>query len=195
MDNKVRITWDNKSETQPDRYYVIAHDPSNVGWDPKYKEFDFQGYKVWKSRTGAEWDLLTQCDLANGDTFSDTTVVDSIRTKARDSGIFYSVVDDSVINGYTYYYAVSAYDHNWTTVWDSLHHPIDSVRMTPLEGGKRAVAVIPRWEPANLVASSASVVKITGDQTSPALTCSASVVVPFKVSAGDTYVLQILEPK
>jgi hypothetical protein len=194
MDNKVRITWDNAPETQPDRYYIIASDSLNVGWDPRYKQFDFQGYKVWKSRTGAEWDLLTQCDIADGDTFSDTTVVDSIRTKATDSGIFYSVIDDSVINGYTYYYAVSAYDHNWTTVFDSLHVPIDSVRMASLEGGKRSVAVTPRWEPSNLVAASASVVKVTGDQTSPALTCSAAVVVPFKVT-GDTYVLQMLEPK
>ena len=197
MDNKVRITWDNRPETQSDRYYVIAHDPdtTKVSWDPKYKEFDFQGYKVWKSRNGADWDLLTQCDIADGDTFSDTTVVDSIRIKATDSGIFYSVMDDSVINGYTYYYAVSCYDHNWTTVFDSLHRPIDSVRMAPLEGGKRSVAGTPRWEAANAVPARAFVKKLVGDTLSPAFVCSAQVVIPFQVSAHDTYVLQMLEPK
>lgn len=197
MDNKVRITWDNKSETSPDKYFVVASDSTNIGWDPAYKQYDFKGYKIWKSRNGADWKLLTQCDLANGDTFTDTLVADSIATKARNTGIFYSFLDDSVINGYTYYYTVSAYDHNWTTVWDTLtpHHPIDSVRMTPLEGGKRAVAVIPRWEAANAVPARAFVKKITGDTLSPALTCSAQVVIPFEVSAGDTYVLQLLPPQ
>jgi hypothetical protein len=195
MDNAVRIAWDNKSEITPDRYYTVAHDSTNVGWDPYYKQYSFKGYKVWKSSDGTDWKLITQCDLANGDTFTDTTEADSIATKARNKGIFYSYEDDSVINGFTMYYAVSAYNHNWTTVWDSLHHPIDSVRMTPLEGGKRAVSVIPRWEPANAVPPRAFVTKITGDTLSPALLCSAQVAIPSKVSAADTYALQFLPPQ
>jgi hypothetical protein len=193
MDNKIRITWDNHSEVTPAKYYQVASDTSSSGWDPLYKKFDFEGYKVWKSTNGADWKLLTQCDLVDGDTFVDTTAADSIRIKATDSGIFYSFTDDSVINGFSYYYAVTAYCHNYSTAaWDSTHRiPVDTNDII-LEGGKRGVSIIPRWDPVNVIPAKTSVRKVIGDTVNPAVLCSTRISVPFKVDPGDTYVLRFL---
>ncbi|MEO0107967.1 MAG: hypothetical protein ABIK62_02185, partial [candidate division WOR-3 bacterium] len=202
-DNRVRITWDNHSEVTPARYYRVASDTNSQGWDPLYREYDFQGYKVWKSSNGADWKLLTQCDLVDGDTFRDTTQAESIRTWPAETGIFYSFVDDSVTNGFTYYYAVSAYCHNktaltWTPETESLRPPHKIPKDTGdifLEGGKKGVAIVPRADPVNIDTALAVVRRVVGDTTRPALVCSTVVTVPFKVSASDTYLLHLLKPQ
>jgi hypothetical protein len=202
-DNRVHITWDNRSEVVPAKYFKVASDTTSSGWDPLYRKYDFEGYKIWKSLTGTDWKLLTQCDLIDGDTFRDTTQVDSIATYPRESGIFYNFSDDSVTNGFTYYYAVTAYNHNlstlhWTPETETLRPPHKVPKDTMqifLEGGKRAVAVVPRWDPANVKPAQAYVTKIVGDTTNPALACTARVVVPFAVNPSDTFVLRFLGPQ
>jgi hypothetical protein len=201
LDNRVRITWDNHSEVVPAKYYKVSSDTLSAGWDPLYKQYDFQGYKVWKSSNGTDWALMKQCDLIDGDTFTDTTQAESIRTRANDSlGIFYSLTDDAVINGFPAYYAVTAYCHNHSTgswVSESLPPPHRVPKETldiRLEGGRRMVSIIPRWNPANAESAQTHVEKLVGDVVNPGLTCAPRVSVPFQVDSNDKYVLQFGPP-
>ena len=71
-DKKVTITWDNYSELVPDKFYPIANTPDTLSpsYDPYYKQYDFEGYKLYRSENaGVTWKLLTQCDVVNGTQF------------------------------------------------------------------------------------------------------------------------------
>ena len=135
-DNMVILTWDDSSENTPDPYYKLASDPNATAYDPTYIEYDFQGYRVWRSMDGKEWKLLGSFDKADGIVFEDTVT----GLSARDVGLVHSFVDDdSVVNGYTYYYAVTAFDYNY-----------NQGEGFSLESGKKAVPVVPRRGPANV---------------------------------------------
>ncbi len=51
-DKKVYITWDDVAELSKDPYYGFTSDPANALYDPKYKEMDFEGYKLYRSTSG-----------------------------------------------------------------------------------------------------------------------------------------------
>jgi len=61
-DHQVTITWDNLSEFSRDEFY-----DQYMGLND-YKEYDFEGYRVYRSTTGESNDaqLLAQFDLKNG---------------------------------------------------------------------------------------------------------------------------------
>ncbi len=151
-DAQVTLIWDNLPEIEPDPYYDIVGHPGTALYDSFYRQYDFEGYGVWK-KEGNEWKLCTRCDLYNGIVFTDTTQPESIQIKATDTGIRHTYVDYDVRNGFEYYYAVTAFDYNYVkndTV-DSLGSPIQIARAVWYEGGKRPVRTSPRTEPANLV--------------------------------------------
>jgi hypothetical protein len=52
------------AETTADPFYAVASDPSGSLYDPSYRQFDFEGYRVWKSMTGRpdDWQLLADYD-------------------------------------------------------------------------------------------------------------------------------------
>jgi len=64
-DRKAYLTWDNAAETTPDAFYPITSDPASSLYDPTYKQYDFEGYRVWKSLTGRsdDWQLVAQYDI------------------------------------------------------------------------------------------------------------------------------------
>jgi hypothetical protein len=203
-DNQVRIVWDNLPEVTPDPYWQkVASDTTKIGtgWDPVYRGYDFQGYIVYKSKNGSDWGILAQCDLDDSVTFNYPPGGDSVGTpdslwiKATDAGLFYSAVDSNVTNGFTYYYCVAAYDWNFTTTeWDSTHRiPLDSAAIILRSGLVANFSTVPRWEAANYIMPTASVVTALGDTTDPGMRWKASVVVPAQVMA-DTYELRFLEP-
>jgi hypothetical protein len=201
-DNQVRIVWDNLPEVTPDPYWLkVANDTTKPGWDPLYRGYDFQGYMVYKSKNGSDWGILAQCDLVDGDTFNyppggdSTGTPDSLWIKATDKGLFYSVVDSNVTNGFNYYYCVASYDYNFqTTEWDSTHHiPLDSTVIILRSGLVANFSTMPRWEAANYVMPTTSVVTAVGDTTKPGMRWKADVVVPAQVKA-DTYELRFLGP-
>ncbi|MEO0085434.1 MAG: hypothetical protein ABIK37_02255 [candidate division WOR-3 bacterium] len=200
-DNQVRIVWDNLPERTPDRYYEkVASDPGSPGYDPKYMAYDFQGYVVYKSKNGADWQILGQCDLVDSIKFSyppggDSSVADSLWLKATDNGIYYTLVDKNVTNGFTYYYCVAAYDWNYvTTDWDSLHqNPIAWDTLILRSGIVSNNYTVPRWDAPNYVPPVAEVKTVYGAQQQNALACTASVVVPWLVSS-DTFELRFLPP-
>jgi len=200
-DNQVRIVWDNLPERSPDPYWVkVASDSTNPQtYDTLYRGYDFQGYAVYKSRNGSDWRILAQCDLADSLTFvfapgSDTlSTPESLWIRATDNGLFYSVVDTNVTNGYTYYYCVTAYDWN-------LQKPSDTTggrtrdTLTFRSGLVANYSTVPRWEAANYVMPTTKVVTAIGDTIRPGMSWKAEVVVPAQATA-DTYEVRFLGPE
>ncbi len=205
-DNKVRIVWDNLPEVTPDPYWEkVASKPwPSPGSDPKYRGYDFQGYIVYKSSNGSDWGILAQCDLADSVMFSyppsgDSTIAESLWFKATDKGIFYSVEDKNVINGFTYYYCVTAYDWNYvTTEWDTTQTPPVPVAWDTLilrSGIVANYSTVPRWDAANYEEPTTRVVTVAGnpDTLTRGLKLTSSVVVPYNVKA-DTYEVRFFGP-
>ena len=155
-DGKVTILWDEKSVSAADRTYNDF-----VVLDSTYRQYDFEGYRVWRSRTGTfsrrgdvnspdfpltpeamqenelvsgfDLDLLAQYDLADGLTTDSLGVVCSDSVVALDSSVVYTKCDTfnigtdtglqfsyvdrgtagaPLINGFRYFYSVTAYDVN-----------------------------------------------------------------------------------
>ncbi|MEO0094421.1 MAG: hypothetical protein ABIL15_00130 [candidate division WOR-3 bacterium] len=161
-DNKITLIWDNSPESAPDPYYDVVGNPSSPNYDPFYKKYDFEGYRIWKSQTGktGTWGLLASYDLTNGITFKDTTMPDSIALEAKESGIVHSFVDTDVRNGFNYYYAVTAFDYNFVKT-------IEGIDTFPkpiwFESGLTGVSASPRRDPVNLVNGSLSKNLISGN--------------------------------
>ena len=110
-DNQVILSWDTLSVNSFDRFL---------------QDFDFEGYKLYKSTNNVFTDVRTitnvdgtptfyepiaQFDLENGIT-GPRTVFDgeAIYDMGDDTGLQFFYVDNDVINGKTYYYALVAYD-------------------------------------------------------------------------------------
>ncbi len=156
-DAQITLIWDNTPEAESDGYYDIVSNPGSPLYDPFYRQYDFEGYGVWKMEAG-DWKLCARYDLYNGIVFEDTTQPDSIRIKATDTGVTHSYVDYDVRNGFEYYYAVTAFDYNYVKqdTIDSSGNPIQIPRPIWLEGGKFPVRTSPRREPANFVSGMCS---------------------------------------
>ena len=115
-DKKVTLYWDSRAE---------------LSWDPFLQEYDFEGYKIYKSTdpsfleafviTDAHGNKLfkkpiAQFDLVNG--IKGYHPIDIYGLKyylGDDSGLRHSFVDYDVQNGQTYYYAVVSYDRGYVT--------------------------------------------------------------------------------
>jgi hypothetical protein len=115
LDNRVTIEWDNLPELGADFY------PENARLTiPGYERYDFAGYKLYKSTDeGITWKVLAQFDKRDGITvIPETTwfIQDSLIKTLRqvpigdDGGLQYSYIDEDVIVGKEYRYAVTAYD-------------------------------------------------------------------------------------
>jgi len=115
-DGEVIILWDDKAET---------------AIDPVTKEQDFEGYRLYKSRTGigplgnwnppdptTEWQLIAQWDIEdgilNGAPINPDDAYDEYHPDDKylgdDSGLVHMFRDADVINGVEYHYAITAYD-------------------------------------------------------------------------------------
>lgn len=130
-DGVVVLYWDNLAE---------------MSYDPFLQEFDFEGYKLYKSTEPffIENQVITngygekmfkkpifQCDLDNE--YSGFHPVATLGTQyylGSNSGLSHFYVDRDVINGVKYYYALVAYDHgkvgrnpDSTIVFDEQGHP------------------------------------------------------------------------
>ncbi len=110
-----------------DEQVILSWDTLSVGsFDRFLQEFDFEGYKVYKSTNNVFTDSrsitdvngtptfnkpIAQYDLVNG-IQGNTTVFDgdAVYDLGSDSGLKFFYVDNDVTNGKTYYYSVVAYD-------------------------------------------------------------------------------------
>jgi hypothetical protein len=110
-DGEVTLTWDSRAERS---------------FDPFLREFDFEGYMLYRSTepnfrerlliTDAYGNPvyqrpLVQYDLVNGLRGLHAVPVNGVQFNlGNDTGLRHSFVDRDVVNGQTYYYALVAYD-------------------------------------------------------------------------------------
>ncbi|HMA40981.1 MAG TPA: hypothetical protein VKP10_12965, partial [Gemmatimonadales bacterium] len=76
-DNQVTIAWQ-KSQTETvkagggDPYFVIASDPTSTLYDPNFRQYDVEGYRIYRGRTTGDLQLVAQFDYA-GTSITDFT--------------------------------------------------------------------------------------------------------------------------
>ncbi len=115
-DGQVTLSWDDRAEQS---------------YDPFLREFDFEGYMIYRSTepnfrenllvTDAYGNPvyqrpLAQFDLADGIRGLHPVPVNGVQFNlGNDSGLRHSYVDRDVVNGQTYYYALVAYDRGLVT--------------------------------------------------------------------------------
>lgn len=175
-DGRVRLSWDDVAER---------------GVDPVTNEFDFEGYRIYRSTdpefrdpqvmaTGSNSLWLpngkpsAQFDLKDGRKGYSRKVIRGIGYYlGDDSGITHTWTDTTVTNGQEYYYAVCAYDYGYDPGSDSLAiFPSENaitVSRTPRGGTilpRNVVAVRPNPRvPGYLAATSGALEKVAGDGT------------------------------
>jgi hypothetical protein len=116
-DNRVTLYWDS-----------IAEDTTNATFKDPVTGWDFEGYRIYRStdpgfndmkkitdgkgtESSARW-FLAQFDIENDYEGYATVPVKGVQYWLGENlGLRHTYVDTTVKNGFTYYYAVTAYDH------------------------------------------------------------------------------------
>ncbi|HXF95796.1 MAG TPA: hypothetical protein VNI61_06795 [Gemmatimonadales bacterium] len=68
-DNQVTVTWQ-PSETETvrtgggDPFFAIASDPTSPLYDPNFRQYDVEGYRIYRGRTSGQLELVAQFDYA-----------------------------------------------------------------------------------------------------------------------------------
>jgi hypothetical protein len=67
-DNQVTVVWQ-KSATEDaitggDPFFAVASDPTSALYDPNFREFDVEGYRIYRGRTTGALELVAQFDYA-----------------------------------------------------------------------------------------------------------------------------------
>jgi hypothetical protein len=235
-DDQATVVWQQSpTETNGDLYFNIASQPFNVDtitgdstqnalYDPNFRQFDVEGYRIYRGRTSSELTLLAQFDysgtqfidftgavaygdldgdgkiqcapelglqadcpvtfdttfvktasfptelsgrlvqvkpgdrvqLANGDVLNltaDTAVVGGASgfPGLENTGVSFAYTDNDVRNGFTYFYAVTAFDVNSVVSGPS---SLESARITK--------TVIPRASSGQEVAGTLSAMELLG---------------------------------
>lgn len=74
--NQVTVVWDpsvTEDETgEGDPFFTVASDPGSALFNPNYRQFDVEGYRVWRGTSSGSLSLIAQYDFANT-TFTDVT--------------------------------------------------------------------------------------------------------------------------
>src|SRR5262249_42098762 len=67
-DNQVTIVWQKSRTEDPtvggDPYFSIAADPTTALYDPNFRHFDVEGYRIYRGRTAGALTLVAQFDYA-----------------------------------------------------------------------------------------------------------------------------------
>ncbi|HEX4560691.1 MAG TPA: hypothetical protein VH113_02570 [Gemmatimonadales bacterium] len=67
-DNQVTVVWQKSPTEDPvtggDPYFAIASDPTNALYDPNFRKFDVEGYRIYRGRTSGALQLIAQFDYA-----------------------------------------------------------------------------------------------------------------------------------
>jgi hypothetical protein len=225
-DNQVTVVWEpSATETngEGDPFYTVASNPASALYNPNYRQFDVEGYRIWRGTSSGSLTLIAQFDyeeteftdltcetVAPGDTIAPATIsegaqvgyalgeecpagfsststinrdlvfnngtpggnpgagvfrladgsaayngdpivtVDSDDSGAKlplsDNGVPLVYVDDDVVNNFTYFYAVSAFDVNSPA---SGPHTLRSARV--------AQSTVPRADAPNVENASLSI--------------------------------------
>ncbi|UCG92037.1 MAG: hypothetical protein JSV97_13440, partial [candidate division WOR-3 bacterium] len=186
-DARVTLIWESVADPTStafdfvlgaDPYYDVVHfatDPNLQ--DTFYLQYDFEGYGVWKSLNGLEWELLQRYDLYNDIVFDDPET----GIYATNTGITHYFVDTDVRNGFTYYYAVTAYDWNRVKETDTTWRPVW------FEGGKVGVSAVPRRDPADYIPGSYTSVALRGNPILATSNVNAAITHPLQMTVDPFY--------
>lgn len=94
-DRQALLYWDDRSEKSP---------------DVSSGEYDFEGYRIYRTiNKGVTWEKIAEFDVKND--------------IGKNTGIQYSFIDTTIINGFEYWYSITAYDRGNNLV-PSLEGPI-----------------------------------------------------------------------
>ncbi len=89
--NQVTVVWQpSTSEATGDPYYAIASDVNSALYDPNYRQFDVEGYRIYRGRVDSpdQLFLIAQFDFA-GTIFNDYDgVINPVDTCAPELGIY-----------------------------------------------------------------------------------------------------------
>jgi len=148
-DHKVTIYWDDKAEKSV---------------DPIFGK-DFEGYKVYRSNDKINWGdpitnnqgiLIGYIPIAQFDLINEYEGTHPIEWErglhfdvGKNNGLVHSYTDSNLVNGITYYYAVTAYDHG------SIEGKVSPLECSKSVDGPNVVAIVPNAPAVGL--SSASV--------------------------------------
>jgi hypothetical protein len=90
-DNQVTVLWrPSSSETQGDAYFAIANDPnSGARYDPAYRQFDVEGYRIYRGRvdTPSQLQLVAQFDYDTTSMFDFQGTINPNETCGPELGI------------------------------------------------------------------------------------------------------------
>ncbi|MEA2063868.1 MAG: hypothetical protein U9P14_09245, partial [Gemmatimonadota bacterium] len=102
--HQVTITWDNISEFSRDGFY-----DQYAGQGTDYLEYDFEGYRVYRSTSGEANDaqLLAQFDLKNGIVLETGIMNEKVKILDEDGN---EVEEEAVTTTYTHTKGISEYD-------------------------------------------------------------------------------------
>lgn len=107
------------------RTLLFWNDTAEKSFDVSSGSYDFEGYKIYRSvDKGINWNLLTDYDVVN--------------SIGKNTGLNYSYTDTTVINGFEYWYTITAYDRG-NEIVESLESPLGNT----LEA-KNTVSLVPR---------------------------------------------------
>jgi len=72
-DGQVTVVWQkSSSETTGDPYFAVSSDAASALYDPNFRQFDVEGYRIYRGRTSSDLDLIAQFDYS-GTSFIDYT--------------------------------------------------------------------------------------------------------------------------
>lgn len=162
-----------KPPSRPNLYSSEGDFRATLFWDDKselsydvFSGYDFEGYRLYRSKDkGINWDQIAQFDLIN--------------TIGDNSGLKYSYIDTTVINGFEYWYSITSFDKGSSTI-ESLESPIGN----SLEA-VNTVSVTPRSDA--IGRSSVSTIDITNLNTGSSNYLFTASVIDDEALAGNEY--------
>ncbi|MBK8945181.1 MAG: hypothetical protein IPM32_07910 [Ignavibacteriae bacterium] len=111
------------------------NDESELSFD-EFSGYDFEGYRLYRSNDkGINWKLIADFDQIN--------------SIGKNTGLQYNYIDSTIVNGFEYWYSITAYDQG-NDVVESLESPIgntldaiNTVSVTPRSEaiGRQVVAI------------------------------------------------------
>jgi hypothetical protein len=64
--NQVTVVWEpSASEDTGDPFYGIASDPTSALFDPNFRQYDVEGYRIYRGRSQSDLTLIAQFDYEN----------------------------------------------------------------------------------------------------------------------------------
>ncbi|MCI0433823.1 MAG: hypothetical protein L0271_09235, partial [Gemmatimonadetes bacterium] len=70
-DNQMTVVWEpSRTEQDGDPFFVAAGDPESALYNPNYREFDVEGYRIYRGTSPANLELIAQFDK-QGTVFTD----------------------------------------------------------------------------------------------------------------------------